>query len=243
MTSNQDLEDADTDNLLNYNYSPEKKSQQYGAVNSPQVTPPSTLYPNIQDEPQVSLNNLLSQRQRFRSQISSISSFVSPNEEVYFTAAVLIEDAMLYRSIYHRLSYTALRIYKIYQSTLIQYLITLCIFVNLALAFFENPSSISVTSDYRSNDTSTRLEPPCGLTESIEIVTLLIFLVDYIVTVYQVGWRTALTKIWLHLYIFSIVFSFIDVTVSLGLLRVRNAGNALIPCFWFRRCRELYWTA
>lgn len=238
MTSIQEIDDGDTDNLLNYSYSPEKKPQQYGAVNSAQANP-STLYPDLQDEPQMGLNDVMSHRQRFRSQISSIGSFVSPNEEVYFTAAVLIEDAMLYRTIYHRLSYTALRIYKLYQSRIIQYLITLCIFINMALAFFEKPSSISVTSDYRfdSNKTfSTHLEPPCGLTEAIEVVTLLIFLVDYIVTVYQVGWRTGLTKIWLHLYIFSIVFSFIDLIVSLGLQcnGYIGARKLLRPIFIFQ---------
>ena len=80
MTSIQEIDDGDTDNLLNYSYSPEKKPQQYGAVNSAQANP-STLYPDLQDEPQMGLNDVMSHRQRFRSQISSIGSFVSPNED------------------------------------------------------------------------------------------------------------------------------------------------------------------
>ncbi|KAI6660872.1 hypothetical protein LOD99_13596 [Oopsacas minuta] len=234
-------ENEDTDNLLNYNYSPDMKHLGYGAVSSPQSQThlPSTLYPTIQDEPTNNLRSLMGQRAQYRSQTSSFSSFVSPSDEIYYRAAVLLEDAMLYRTTYHRFSYTALKIYKVYQSRVVQSIICLCIFVNLTLAFFEKPSSLSLTSDYRyrGNKTSlTPLEPPCGVTECIELVTLLFFLVDYIITFYQVGWRAALTKIWLHLYIFTIIFSLADLTVSLG-LRCNGyigARKLLRPIFLFQ---------
>ena len=206
------------ENLLDYNYSPDKKHTFYGGLNSPpsqtHMHRPSALYPTIQDEAEVAKRHLVSQT-------SSLGSFVTPSDDVYFRASILIDDAMRYRSINHRLSYSALKLYKLYHSRLIQFFIGLCIFVNLALAFFEKPSSLSITSDYRyrgSNKTlANPIELPCGVTESIEIVTLLIFLVDYVVTFYQVGWRAALTKIWLNLYIFTIALSLTDLTVSLGL--------------------------
>lgn len=58
----------------------------------------------------------------------------------------------------------------------------LIIAVLLLLAFVERPSSLSITSDphYR---LSPPWEPPCGLTESIEIVCLLIFSLDLAVKV------------------------------------------------------------
>ena len=213
------------DNLLNYSYSPEKKPTGYGALNSPfSETPahlPSALYPTIQDEPEMGLNDFMNQKRHLVSQTSSLGSFMKPCDETYFRASVLIDDAMRYRSINHRLSYSALKIYKFYHSRFIQFSIGLCIFVNLALAFFEKPSSLSITSDYRYRGTnkslSNPIEPPCGVTESIELITLLIFLVDYIVTFYQVGWRAAVTKIWLNLYILTIALSITDLTVSLGL--------------------------
>ena len=231
------------DNLLDYSYSPDKKPAGYGAFNSPlsQTHFPSTLYPTIQDEPERGLSDLMNQRRHLVSQNSSIGSFVTPSDEVYFRASILIDDAMRYRSINHRLSYSALKLYKLYHSRLVQFFIGWCIFVNLALAFFERPSSLSLTSDYRyyysNNKTLSKpIEPPCGLTESIELLTLLIFIVDYIVTFYQVGWRAALSKIWLNLYIFTIAFSIADVTVSLGLQCSGYIGarKLLRPVFLFQ---------
>ena len=235
------MKSEDEGNLLDYSLSPDKKFPGYGAFSSPdsQSQAPCNIYPNIQEEPQMGLVHFTNHGSRILSQTSSIGSFVSPSDEVFLRAAVLIEDAMRYRPTYHRLSYTALKLYKFYHSRLVQFTLGLCIAVNLALAFFEKPSSISETSDYRYKQTknsSRSIEPPCGLTEAIELVTLLVFLVDYIVVFYQVGWRAALTKIWLHLYVWSILISIVDLTVSLGLVCGSYIGvrKLLRPIFLFQ---------
>lgn len=57
----------------------------------------------------------------------------------------------------------------------------LTIAVVLLLAFVERPSSLSLSSDPRRR--STRLNPPCGATEGVELVCLLIFCLDLAVKV------------------------------------------------------------
>ena len=90
-------------------------------------------------------------------------------------------------------------------------------FVILILAFFEYPSSINISSDFRYNDSTPHLnQPPCGATESIEIVCLFIFLVKWIVQCWLVGWRRFIRQPWLVLYAFMVVFSFFDLFISLG---------------------------
>lgn len=55
------------------------------------------------------------------------------------------------------------------------------IFLILALAFVEFPSSLTRTADVRYR--SQPWQPPCGLTEAIEALCMLIFLVDLSVKV------------------------------------------------------------
>lgn len=64
----------------------------------------------------------------------------------------------------------------------------LTIAVLLLLAFVERPSSLSSTSDLRHRPPP--WEPPCGLTESIEILCLFIFSLDLIVKVNKLMWNT-----------------------------------------------------
>lgn len=57
----------------------------------------------------------------------------------------------------------------------------LTIAVVLLLAFVERPSSLSLSSDPRRR--STHLNPPCGATESVELVCLVVFCLDLAVKV------------------------------------------------------------
>lgn len=57
----------------------------------------------------------------------------------------------------------------------------LTIAVVLLLAFVERPSSLTITSDLRHR--APPWEPPCGLTESIEMICLIIFSLDLAVKV------------------------------------------------------------
>ncbi|CAB1322759.1 unnamed protein product [Coregonus sp. 'balchen'] len=137
-------------------------------------------------------------------------------EELYIQqAVVLIEDAVHYRSINHRMDPRSIQLYRWYYSRLCQWGLNVVIFVILVLAFIERPSSLSVTSDLRSKHTL--WEPPCGLTEGIEIICLLIFTFDLIVKSYLIGHEEFLKCKWLVAYMVVISVSVIDWTLSLSM--------------------------
>ncbi|MGH0128689.1 UNVERIFIED_CONTAM: hypothetical protein FKN15_043732 [Acipenser sinensis] len=140
-------------------------------------------------------------------------------------ATVFIEDAVQYRSINHRVDSKSLRLYRWYYSKICQWGLGATIFVILAVAFIEKPSSLTVTSDVRYR--MAPWEPPCGLTESIEIVCFLIFVADVAVKSYLIGWEEFRKNKWLIAYIFVIAFSMLDWMVSLGLHCEEDSnGNA-----------------
>ncbi|MGH0159732.1 UNVERIFIED_CONTAM: hypothetical protein FKN15_037672 [Acipenser sinensis] len=120
-----------------------------------------------------------------------------------------------YRSINHRVDSKSLRLYRWYYSKICQWGLSATIFVILAVAFVEKPSSLTMTSDIRYR--SAPWEPPCGLTESIEMVCFLIFVADVSVKSYLIGWEEFRKNKWLIAYIFVIAFSMLDWMVSLSL--------------------------
>ena len=106
------------------------------------------------------------------------------------------------------------------------------IFVILVLAFFEYPTSITLSSDYRYKNTTLHIgnltidtELPCGVTEFIEIVCLLIFLVNWIVQFYLVGRSRFLKQPWLVVYALMVVISFIDLFISFGFCVAHGPDN------------------
>ncbi|XP_068117739.1 two pore channel protein 2 [Hyperolius riggenbachi] len=128
-------------------------------------------------------------------------------------AVVFIEDAIQYRSINHRVDLSSLQLYRWYYSDACQWILNVTIFVNLALAFIEKPSSLTVTSDVRYRKAA--WEPPCGLTEGVELVTFLVFITDLSVKSYLIGWNEFVKNKWLLCYILAISVSVVDWTVSL----------------------------
>ncbi|XP_051919868.1 two pore channel protein 2 isoform X2 [Hippocampus zosterae] len=97
--------------------------------------------------------------------------------------------------------------------------------VVLLLAFVERPSSLSITSDSRYR--SPPWEPPCGFTESIEIVCLIIFTLDLAIKSYLIGWDEFRKNKWLMSYTIVISISIIDWVLSISMvcdekLRVRR---------------------
>lgn len=148
------------------------------------------------------------------------------DEELYIQQAVVfIEDAIQYRSINHRVDSRSLRLYRCYYSRICQWGLGLTIAVVLLLAFVERPSSLSLSSDPRR-----RLppwEPPCGFTESIEMVCLLIFALDLAIKSYLIGWDEFRKSKWLIGYTVVITASLIDWMLSISMdcderLRVRR---------------------
>ncbi|CAK6970452.1 two pore channel protein 2 [Scomber scombrus] len=149
------------------------------------------------------------------------------DDDLYIQQAVVfIEDAIQYRSINHRVDAKSLRLYRWYYSRICQWGLGLNIAVLLLLAFVERPSSLSITSDPRYRHSSP-WEPPCGLTESIEIVCLLIFSLDLAVKSYLIGWEEFRKSKWLIGYTVVISISVIDWVLSVSMvcdekLRVRR---------------------
>ncbi|XP_013006303.1 two pore channel protein 2 isoform X1 [Cavia porcellus] len=131
-------------------------------------------------------------------------------------AVVFIEDAVQYRSIYHRMDARSMWLYRWYYSNLCQRTLSFTIFLILFLAFFETPSSLTRTADVRYR--SLPWEPPCGLTEAVELLCLLVFAADVSVKGYLVGWSQFQKNLWLLAYLTVLAVSLVDWTVSLSLL-------------------------
>ncbi|XP_056134664.1 two pore channel protein 2 [Lampris incognitus] len=148
------------------------------------------------------------------------------DEALYIQQAVVfIEDAIQYRSINHRVDTSSLRLYRWYYSKICQWGLGLTIAVVLMLAFVERPSSLSASSDPRYR--APPWEPPCGLTESIEMVCLVIFCLDLAVKSYLIGWEEFRKSKWLIGYTVVLSASIIDWVLSVSMecdekLRVRR---------------------
>ena len=132
-------------------------------------------------------------------------------------SAVFIEDGIYHRSIHHKIDTLSLKIYRIYHSRPVRWLLGFVIFVNLMLAFFEYPTSMSLSSDYRFRDRTWNLgQPDCGVTEGVEIICLLVFLADCCAKFYLLGSKRFFSRPWFALYAFMVTVSFIDIVISLS---------------------------
>ncbi|XP_029813211.1 two pore calcium channel protein 2 [Suricata suricatta] len=94
--------------------------------------------------------------------------------------------------------------------------LSLTIFLILLLAFIETPSSLTSTADVRYR--SAPWDPPCGLTEGVEALCLLVFVADVSVKSYLVGWAQFRKNAWLLAYLVVLVVSLTDWIVSLSLV-------------------------
>ncbi|XP_068411716.1 two pore channel protein 2 isoform X1 [Eschrichtius robustus] len=131
-------------------------------------------------------------------------------------AVVFIEDAIQYRSINHRVDARSLWLYRRYYSSMSQWILSFTIFLILALAFIETPSSLTSTSDVRYRPAP--WEPPCGLTQGVEALCLLVFAADVSVKSYLVGWAQFRKNPWLLAYLVVLLVSLVDWIVSLSLV-------------------------
>ncbi|OWF42763.1 two pore calcium channel protein 2-like isoform X2 [Mizuhopecten yessoensis] len=130
-------------------------------------------------------------------------------------AVVFIEDAAKHRDIRHKIDKDALRLYRIYHSKPIEVFRTIVICVLHLLAFFEFPSSLTWTSDIRYR--GDRITLPCGVTEGIELVCLLLLTVDVCIKIHLVGKVEVLKKKWLVAALVVLTFSLIDWMVTIGM--------------------------
>ena len=130
-------------------------------------------------------------------------------------ASIFVEDAIHYRSIHHKIDPYSLKLYSLYHSWPLQVLISATIFIILILAFFEHPTSLTLSSDFRYENNEI-FRPFCGRTEAVEFVCLLVFLANWIVQFCLIGRRRFFRQIWLVLYAVMVVLSFVDLFVSVG---------------------------
>jgi len=74
-------------------------------------------------------------------------------DEAKLQGKVFLEDAIQYRSIHHKANMFCLKLYRWFHSAPIRYCVRAATFLILILAFFEEPSSLSWSSDPRRHDT------------------------------------------------------------------------------------------
>jgi len=162
---------------------------------------------------------------------------VETNYGIILQAAVFVEDAINYRSIHHKIDpVTLTRYHRPYYTRVVQWTINIVIAVYLLLAFFEQPSSLHLNSDYR-GEKNTNMDPPCGVTEGIELLCLFVFMMDVLVQFRLIGWKRYIYRPWLVLYSFLIIVSLVDWTLSVSMvcgyaIRVRRL---LRPFFLLQR--------
>ena len=163
-------------------------------------------------------------------------------DTVIFQSAVFIEDGLNYHSIHHRIDPTSLKFYRIYYHKYVRMLFGFVIFVNMMMAFVEYPTSLTLSSDIHYRNLTWRMpELNCGITESVELICLMCFLLDCSFKLFLLGWRTFVRKPWLLLYFFMIVLSFADIGVSLSFCAVREDSPSLLYTIRVRRyCRPIF---
>ena len=163
---------------------------------------------------------------------------VETNSVEILQAAVFVEDAINYRSIHHKIDPVTLKMfYRPYYTRIVQWSINFFIAIYLLLAFFEKPSSLHLNSDYRNRHLKAKMNPPCGVTEGVEFLCLLIFTVDVLVQFKLIGWRRYIRRPWLVLYTVLIMVSCIDLIVSVATLchYVIPVRRLLRPIFLLQR--------
>ena len=184
--------------------------------------------------------------------INDLPAVSEASETAIFQSAIFIEDGIHYRSIHHRIDPTSLKVYRVYYSKYIRWLLGVIIFIDLMLAFIEYPTSLSLSSDSRFRLKIWHApDLPCGVTESIEILCLFAFLSDCSLRFYLIGWRRFIRKPWLVLYAIMIAISFVDLIISLSFCEARDgsiyssrdppSAKQLLYTLRFRRyCRPLF---
>lgn len=164
--------------------------------------------------------------------LASLRTINDESDELFLLQAqVFLEDAAMYRSIDHRVDFRSLRIYQFYHSRPFSLFRSFVIVVLHMLAFFEFPSSLTWTSDIRTSEK--RVELPCGVTQSIELLCLAFLMADFFIKSRIYGNQHILTNRWLLVAVVALAASFVDWSVSLamGCKEVVRVRRMLRPVF------------
>ncbi|XP_059172155.1 two pore channel protein 2-like [Physella acuta] len=148
--------------------------------------------------------------------MESSDHFIGLDDDTIMQAVVYIEDAYKYRTIDHKVGPKHLQIYRKYQSWPVIVFRFIVIFLLHMLAFIEHPSSLTLTSDLRTRGTRTSV--PCWVTQCLEFICLFLLLADNCLKFYLAGRYYFLRQKWNMAALFIVSISFIDWTVSFGML-------------------------
>ena len=77
---------------------------------------------------------------------SSVENVSGREERAMLQATVFVEDALEHRSIHHKIDTKSIIRYRLYHSKPVRWLLRVTISLLLALAFFESPSSLTISS-------------------------------------------------------------------------------------------------
>ena len=212
------------------------------------LPPPVDLYADLKGKGRERANSHITTTSSLRTNsiinVNDLPLPVDHSEVTIYQSAVFIEDGIRYRSIHHRIDPTSLKLYRVYYSKPARWFVGIVIFINLVLAFFEYPTSLSLSSDSRFREQTWHTsQPHCGIIESVEILCLLVFLLDCCLKFYLIGWKRFLRKPWLVLYAFMLTLSFADIVVSLTFCEARDREfphNLLYTLRLRRFCRPLF---
>lgn len=206
------------------------------------------LYADLKSKEQDRANSHITTTSSLRTNsvinVNDLALPVDQSETTIYQSVVFIEDGIRYRSIHHRIDPASLKLYRVYYSKPVRWFVGFTIFVNLILAFFEYPTSLSLSSDIRFRKRTWHVsDPHCGIIESIEILCLLVFLIDCCLKFYLIGCKRFLRKPWLVLYALMLALSFSDIVISLTFCSARDdkfPDNLLYTLRLRRFCRPLF---
>ncbi|CAF1476583.1 unnamed protein product [Rotaria sp. Silwood1] len=120
-------------------------------------------------------------------------------------ATVFLENAVNYQSIAHKVTRKYLLIYRWFSCPMIKKLHQIMLMINLCLAFFERPSSFSITSDVR--DKPDRIIFPYFILMTIEGLTLLWFSCYILVKMACLGIKYIRQRFWLIVSLIFVIYS------------------------------------
>jgi hypothetical protein len=116
-------------------------------------------------------------------------------------------------------------VYRFYYSKPLQTILQINIFIILMLAFFENPSSLSASTDIsKPSSYTSRYYFRCGILETIDFICLLIFISDALIKTYLIGKKRLLETPW-YVYCYH---HFIRIIISYKFIKI---GLLLILSF------------
>ncbi|CAF3530608.1 unnamed protein product [Rotaria socialis] len=144
-------------------------------------------------------------------------------------ATVFLEDAVNYQSIVHKVSNLYLLVYRWFSCSLIQNLHRIALTINLCLAFFERPSSFSITSDVR--DRPARIVFPYVLLMIIEGLTLIWFFVYICTKIACLGIKHARKRFWFIAFLIVTVYSLCEWLLMIAVIRYSYDGIRLRRIF------------